>query len=63
MWYKANLTSGIMSNKVHKQTFLSVEMTKAVLRYLNFPAHSQLSFRPKENVTKSKLWLMLDEKF
>ena len=52
-----------MSNKVHKQTFLSVEMTKAVLRYLNFPAHSQSSFRPKENVTKSKLWLMLDEKF
>ena len=62
MWYKANLTSGIMGNKDYKQKFLSVEMTKTGLRYLNSPAHSKSSFRPKENVVKLKLKLMLDEK-
>ena len=41
MWYKANLTSGIMGNKDYKQKFPSVEMTKTGLRYLNSPAHSE----------------------
>ena len=36
-------------------------MTKVGLRYLKSPAHSQSSFRPKENMAIFKLKLMLDE--
>ena len=36
-------------------------MTKAGLRYLKSPAHSQSSFRPKESEAKLKLKLMLED--
>ena len=36
-------------------------MTKVGLRYLKSPAHSQSSFRPKENMAIFKLKLMLDK--